>query len=202
MAPHSSAPTPKLMDESPPAYNDGADDCTRPQGNVPDDVDLAASFAKLTLENQPKDPDADTCLAHLKLLHAIQSMKEDVGYTDGLWGIWDSRAENPLEDLFGTQGPAPGADEPVPTGEDRVKAALSRIREKRWALFVARAVDRYESWWRSLPKGYMLTEQDMEQEGNARYSRFPSTGALIDWKEHMLPPLGTPAFPRLMPAVS
>ncbi|GJN75779.1 hypothetical protein PLICBS_009885 [Purpureocillium lilacinum] len=189
MAPHSSAPTPKLMDESPPAYNDGADDCTRPQGNVPDDVDLAASFAKLTLGNQPKDPDADTCLAHLKLLHAIQSMKEDVGYTDGLWGIWDSRAENPLEDLFGTQGPAPGADEPVPTGEDRVKAALSRIREKRWALFVARAVDRYESWWRSLPKGYMLTEQDMEQEGNTRYSRFPSTGALIDWKEHMLPPL-------------
>lgn len=29
-------------------------------------------------------PDANTCLAHLKLLSALQTLKEDVGYTDGL----------------------------------------------------------------------------------------------------------------------
>lgn len=32
-------------------------------------------------------PDANTCLAHLKLLSPLQALKEDVGYTDGLWGL-------------------------------------------------------------------------------------------------------------------
>ncbi|KAJ6442492.1 dihydrodipicolinate synthetase [Purpureocillium lavendulum] len=185
MAPHSTALAPGTAEDSPPAYN-----AANPAGGAaPDDVDLAASFATLSLGDEPADPDTDTCLAHLKFLHAIQSMKEDVGYTDGLWGIWDSRAENPLEDLFSGDDAGADGDKPRPTGDDRVKAALSRIREKRWALFVARAVDRYEAWWHALPKEAMLTEQDMEQENNPRYSRLPSTGTFLAWKEHMLPPL-------------
>lgn len=185
---HSSANTrPQTIDgndEPPPGYSDA----TEPSRPPPDDVDVTASFAALSLSSTPKDPDSDTCLAHLKFLHALQGMKEDVGYTDGLWNIWDSRADDLREDL--SPGGIPDADTAKLTEGDKRKIAISKIREKRWAVFVARAVDRYESWWHSL-SGVMLREADMEVSGSPRYSRFPSDGTPAVWKEHMLPPLGS-----------
>lgn len=38
----------------------------------------------------PLAPVAETCIAHLRLLHAFHSLKEDIGYSDGLFGLWDS----------------------------------------------------------------------------------------------------------------
>lgn len=131
----------------------------------------------------------DTCLAHLKLLHAIQSMKEEIGYTDGLWNLWDSRGKWALNDLrvdadWATIRMLERADSATVT-----KAGHSRLREKRWALFVARAVDRYEAWWHSLAETEMLTEQDMATPDNPKYKRFPNRHKMR-WKEKMLPPLG------------
>jgi hypothetical protein len=78
--------------------------------------------------------DTNVCLAHLKLLEAFFILKQEVGYTDGAFDIWDSRA--------------PGTDESVANDEmarNKRKEARSKIREKRWALYVARAAHRFRS---------------------------------------------------------
>ncbi|KAK0657793.1 hypothetical protein B0T16DRAFT_402554 [Cercophora newfieldiana] len=163
----------------PPAYTPQLD-ATEGPDNEP--VNITAAFEKLSLANPTPSyfPTADACLAHLKLLFALQSLKEDVGYTDGLWGLWDSRA-----------GPINHSERSV---EERAKdpqlRVLSQIREKRWALFVARAVDRYEAWWRSFP-GQPLSEGDMLATASDKYINFTNDGnpPLIPWSEEMLPPL-------------
>ena len=69
---------------------------------------------------------------------------------------------------------------------------LSRLREKRWALFVARAVDRYEAWWKSRFR-LTLTEDDMGANTSfrERYLDFPTrSGARMNWSAAELPPLG------------
>lgn len=149
---------------------------------------MLASVMNLRVTNGARDPDVDTCLAHLKLLHAIHNMKEEVGYTDGLFGLWDSRAsgthflvesENEVKEqpYYSTQ------EMPL---EDR-KRYLSRIREKRWALFVARAVDRYEATW-NLQFKPTLTEDNSNIPD--MFSNFPYTGKPLKWDNWMMPPLG------------
>ncbi|OHF04055.1 hypothetical protein CORC01_00394 [Colletotrichum orchidophilum] len=85
---------------------------------------------------------------------------------------------------------------------------LVKLREKRWAVYLGRAVDRYAAWWRSFVPD-MLLESDMttvveseprppaetggssRQRGHrtrARYEGFPESEPLI-WREDMLPPL-------------
>lgn len=179
----------------PPAYNDASRNdggITSPPAFTADTgVDITAAFSTLNLHATPTHPDVNTCLAHLKLLFAIQSMKEDVGYTDGLWNIWDSLADG-SPDLSGFQA----QDAPLPeeldgqkrTTEDYRKIKLSKIREKRWAVFVARAVDRYEAWWSTFPKN-MLHEDDMVEGSGALYHRFVEEKGYIAWSETNLPPL-------------
>lgn len=154
------------------------------------DVDIDAGFSNLTLDSNPKDPDPNTCLAHLKLLFAFQTLKEDVGYTDGQWNIWDSRAE--LDSQLDSKDIAtawpPGFDSQKATPEDKRKLLLSKIREKRWALYVARAVDRYEAWWASLPQ-VLLLELDMTEGGPETYHKFVDEKKQWQWEGHNLPPL-------------
>ncbi|TEA13203.1 hypothetical protein C8034_v003071 [Colletotrichum sidae] len=142
-----------------------------------DVVDLTATFSSLRFETQ-KDPDVDSCLAHLKLLYAIQTLKEEVGYTDGLWNLWDSRA-----------GPLPDSEKAASSkeSEDRVKDVLAKIREKRWAVYLARAVDRYETWWKALSP-YRLREEDMKRD-DEKYATFADGGADFPWTLDVLPPL-------------
>lgn len=159
---------------------------------APSNIDVTAAFANLSLSASSTigGPHVDTCLAHLKLLHAIHSLKEDVGYTDGLWGIWDSRAEWDTEILHGEALP-PGIKLDKLSQDEKVKLALSRLREKRWAIFLARAVDRYEAWWTSVSKyKTMLTEEDMAHPNSPKYTSFTIRGAPLPWKEELLPPLG------------
>jgi hypothetical protein len=165
----SSAGTPLPV---PPAY-----------AEVDNDTNLSSAFEKLSLSNSPSDPTPETCLAHLKLLFAIQGMKEDVGYTDGLWGLWDSRA-GPLEHGQSVQS----VEGKI---QDQQLQILSQLREKRWALFVARAVERYRAWWR-LFGGRPLREEDMMVQNSTAYVEFPSSVGSegIEWREEMLPPLG------------
>jgi hypothetical protein len=123
-------------------------------------------------------------------------MKEEVGYTDGLWNLWDSRSKWALDDLR--------ADDDLRTirslEKRNSKAAILtghvRIREKRWALFVARAVDRYESWWNTLAESDMLTEKDMAEPDSYKYNKFPTSRKLV-WTEEMLPPLGKKIYATL-----
>lgn len=126
--------------------------------------------------------DAYGCIAHLKLLHAIEALREDIGYTDGLWDIWDSRA-----DEYRTDETTTSATDDL----QRHQEALSRIREKRWALFVARAVDRYETWWQTMVDQPPLREADRKTPGSTVYVDFVKPARLRAWWGEVLPPLGT-----------
>lgn len=77
---------------------------------------------------------ADQCTAHLKLLEAFNQLREDVGQTEGLFGI-----ESPKLD-----GPEPDARQHAQSPQ-----ALAKLRtaEKRWSVYVARAVARFERWY-------------------------------------------------------
>jgi hypothetical protein len=192
---------------APPAYNASEINESVADGRTPEDfrdppaeediakVKLTEAFDRLSLRSGSKFPDVDTCLAHLKLLFAIQSMKEDVGYTDGLWNIWDTRAGDSETDAD-LHGPEEGAlPESGPAMDDTTKkrlAVLSKIREKRWAIFLARAVDRYEAWWASMQRpGTVLTETDFSDRGSKTYDRFVSADDhLLAWDASNLPPLG------------
>ncbi len=141
----------------------------------------------LAEDNSEQHVYVDSCVAHLKLLHAIQALKEDIGYTDGLWGLWDKRAEYGDNDL--DDGVSDIASTASMAPEERKKLILSKIREKRWALFVSRAVDRYESWWYSFEQE-MLTENEMSTIESVRYIEFTTAGKPMMWIPKMLPPLG------------
>jgi hypothetical protein len=160
----------------PPSYTVTAN----PQG--PSLEEINAGFSNLRIGDAPKNfPDTDLCLAHLKLLEAFFILKQEVGYTDGAFDIWDSRA--------------PGTDESVANDEaarnTRIEA-LSKIREKRWALYVTRAVHRFEIWWMKVLCQYeqsvMLTEGAMRYK---EFQDFPGAGKVQRWTTSMLPPLGT-----------
>lgn len=195
----------------PPAYNAGISQVGAEQAQAQQptpgaqdagEINVTAAFEKLNLSNLPSNPSIDTCLAHLKLLLAIQNMKEDVGFTDGLWDLWDARAGPDSQFLSFLSSPSTEKkDIPEPNIQERMQsqtlAALSKIREKRWALFVAQAVDRYEVWWKSLTvslKARPLTEDDMRLPSSPSYRVFTSgPSARLCWSEETLPPLGTAA---------
>jgi hypothetical protein len=149
----------------------------------PEDLDqLNSAFSSLNLPQIAYEVTPDTCLAHLKLLFAFQSLKETIGYTDGLWEIYDSR-------LFPNRKNGAGASEKAEGLDDQTKKNLALLREKRWAIYVTRAVDRYESWWHSVPKN-PLTEDDMSEESD-KYTHFTrETPSAFSWNGDILPPLG------------
>ncbi|RMJ12454.1 hypothetical protein CDV36_007923, partial [Fusarium kuroshium] len=170
------------------------------------DSDLSSALNNLQRESSIWEPSAATCLAHLKLLHAIAKLKQSIGYTDGLFGIWDSRARynrfktssGPPKELAIDYGPAmssylfaqlshqgPGFNIISDNGRS---LALSKLREKRWAIYVARAVDRYEAWWSSMFQLSLKTSQLSETHSPA-HSAFHSKGDILDWNNTILPPL-------------
>lgn len=155
----------------------------------------ANSLIQLSLpeDNSDRNVHTGSCLAHLKLLHAIQTLKENIGYTDGLWGLWDERADYGDNDFDDGIVKGPSAED-MPADE-RKKLVLSKIREKRWALFVARAVDRYESWWNSFEHD-MLTESEMGSPDSLRYIGFTDAGEPMTWVPKMLPPIGK--YPQII----
>lgn len=154
-------------------------------------MDATEAFNNLSISEHISDGklDPDVCIAHLKLLHALHAMKEDVGYTDGLFDLYDSRATNGVDiaHLVNTY-----VDHPRELEEtEKIKFALSKIREKRWALFVARAVDRYEAWWKSLQGWNALTEDIMSDPSAPLYAGFPVISENAKGSsEFALPPLG------------
>ena len=137
--------------------------------NEVSDIATTSAFSDLTLPESPSAPQVDICLAHLKLLSAFEELKTRTGMRNGLWDIWDSRAYNASQDA-----------------ERDPKDVLALLREKRWVVYVARAVDRYEAWWNSFVPN-MLTEAAMI-DGKEKYVNFTQSQPMI-WKEDMLPPL-------------
>ncbi|KAI1414988.1 hypothetical protein F5Y13DRAFT_11037 [Hypoxylon sp. FL1857] len=166
--------------EAPPRYSESNGQPTSTQPPTSSADELNSAFESLDLSSWTSEVTPDTCLAHLKLLHAFQNLKEDVGYTDGLWGLFDSRVLSQNDKKSNAVGKNLKLN-----GETGKR--LAGLREKRWALFVARAVDRYEAWWSKLSTS-SLSEYDMEQDSE-RYSGFISKSNPLSWAENILPPL-------------
>jgi hypothetical protein len=161
-------PGPPPSKEAPPSY--------APEDPIPPEqvAELNSAFESLNLSAQSPDfPKADQCLAHLKLLSAFHAMKEDIGYTDGLFGLWDARCE-------------------ILEGQKRDEA-LAKTREKRWSLFVARAVERFEDWWLTvlvpMEGGERLKSKQM-LDNYSPFAQFTDRGRPHHWMIDRLPPLG------------
>ncbi|KAK2601781.1 hypothetical protein QQS21_004665 [Conoideocrella luteorostrata] len=176
----------------PPAYTqlDSGGPAEAARSQPTDNIDITAAFEHLRIDEEASKEGLrqENCIAHLKLLHAIHELKEDVGYTDGLFGLYDSQA---VEDANCLDLDTIHIGKGVKIEElDKIKVALSKIREKRWALFVARAVDRYEVWWKSMHGTNYLNEDAMEKRASEEYSHFPTQSVYVrKWKEDELPPL-------------
>lgn len=143
-----------------------SDNSSRPPSYTHAPVDITANFVKLNLESKSTKPTVDQCIAHLKLLEAFHQLREDIATTDGLFGIQDELATKVI----------------------RQDEALAKVREKRWAVYVARAADRFERWWATcVPSTQQaLRQSDVASKGN--FDRIASVGRpmkIID-----LPPLG------------
>lgn len=142
---------------------------------------LTAAFTNLSIpSNNPSFPNAPLAIVHLKLLYAFAALKEEIGFTDGLFDLWDSHAT-------ADQGFKNETNDPT-------SEALAMIREKRWALYVARATDRFATYWTKvlLKTGdTRLTQKYMLQ---LSFEAFPAAGRPIAWNIEMLPPLGQYVF--------
>jgi hypothetical protein len=130
-------------------------------------------LANLKLDDHADTPTVDQCIAHLKLLEAFSRLREDIGYQSGLFGIHDP-------------------DKPLP---DAQTAAF--LREKRWAVYVARAVDRFQMWWTkalpAMPSGASLGRR-LRRSDLAHGSEYKlwdeSSVSGICFTPDYLPPLG------------
>ncbi|EPE09100.1 alpha-ketoglutarate-dependent sulfonate dioxygenase [Ophiostoma piceae UAMH 11346] len=164
------------------------------QGQTVTDEEVSAAAAAaaasvdigpLSLPASPVELSSSACLAHLRLLYALQALKEDVGYNDGLFGLPDSLASNASLRPLVPKGQRPPDEE-----QDRIKARLALVREKRWGLYVARAVDRYAAWWDALPLVRdPITEHDMNCPSKPKYTEYATQSAPMEWTRDTLPPL-------------
>ncbi|KAE8381820.1 hypothetical protein BDV26DRAFT_254708 [Aspergillus bertholletiae] len=123
----------------------------------------------------------DQCVAHLKFLAVLADLRDSISNSNGLFNLSDSQAE-----VF------PGSfDE-----------ACARIREKRWAVYTARAVERYTKWWftclpASRPPVDLADLQDTQYEAKTidcetsipwTEDNLPPVDILMVWHSHMLNP--------------
>ncbi len=146
-------------DFPPPSY--AAND----ENSIPD---ITAAFSNLDLRSFRK-PTADQCTAHLKLLEAFHQLREDVALNDGLFG---------LQDAF------------VPSTENEQQRAelLTKIREKRWAVYVAKAAKRFQGWWEMViePSAQRLQQTNIP----TIFEQAPEAGSALLIDQDHLPPLG------------
>ncbi|PGH02156.1 hypothetical protein AJ79_07702 [Helicocarpus griseus UAMH5409] len=117
----------------------------------------------------------DQCIAHLKLLAAVADLRDTISATDGLFNLYDKDSQI------------------YPTEEERLKAA-QLIREKRWAVYVGRAVDRFTVWHeKCVPNGGFgsnqggITIYDIESSGVLERSM--TWENTIIWTADIMPPL-------------
>ncbi|CAO2653351.1 Nn.00g027620.m01.CDS01 [Neocucurbitaria sp. VM-36] len=188
----------------------------------------------LNFKSSPLEiPTPAECITHLKLLHAFAKLRHDVGNHEGLFGISTEKASKEAYASSQESEMLPPSGDQQPGGshtQDPVRAAVKahtaentantetthaeRLRDKRWTIFVAKAVARFEAWWDSLPRsyphsssvwrGYISTEDfDSTQTTLNLITRFPTEGngfennskfqlppldILMVWHAHMLNP--------------
>jgi hypothetical protein len=102
-------------------------------------------------------PTPAECISHLKLLHAFAKLRHDVGNHEGLYGIYLEKADDVAQAPFQNGGQNGGEHETheqlaAPEAASGPDTSLAeRVRDKRWSVFVEKAVARFEAWWDVLP---------------------------------------------------
>ena len=138
-----------------------------------------ASISELDVRSQV--PNVSQTICHLKLLNAIHRLKERISQTDGLFGLFDLPQDEPSDSFDDLK-------------HARVLLRL-RIREKRWAVYVQRAADRFSRWWRAMRKTskdrHMLNVGRLRgEQGEVLSCVRQDNSAAPDWLHGKLPPLG------------
>jgi hypothetical protein len=139
--------------------------------------ELLLNFPTLNLSDTKKLPSQtstvtrDQCVAHLKFLAVLADLRDTVSNTDGLFGIFDKQSDFHKDFL------------------QALNESRARIREKRWAIYTARAVERYRKWWftcvpTSRPP---VTISELE---SPEYETILDSETQVSWSEDNLPPLG------------
>ncbi|KAJ5289889.1 uncharacterized protein N7443_010142 [Penicillium atrosanguineum] len=130
-----------------------------PSYNQADELALAVPQLNLGGTGTTNDPvSADQCVAHLKLLAVLADLRDSISNNDGLFGLFDSEAER-----F-----------PASSNEANV-----RIREKRWAVYTARA---------DLESPEYETIVDSPTQVVWSPDNMPPIDILMVWHSHMLNP--------------
>lgn len=147
--------------ESPPAY----EQIERPLPPVPELPTLSLDSNAGPSKSTSVTP--DECVAHLKFLAALADLRDTVSTDDGLFGIYDSEADKFISD---------------------VGQARARIREKRWAVYTARAVKRFSIWWdKCIPtSGFRPRHTDLK---TSTYPMVINCNTQLSWPRDALPPL-------------
>jgi hypothetical protein len=112
-------------------------------------------------------------LLHLRLLYAFRKLRLQIGSADGLFGIWNNRL-----------------DANYLSGDER-EQGLAKLREKRWAIYLSRAVYRYQVWWAAMGTD-SLTEQHLASSYSPRYGKFYEESRPKIWNQGTMIPLGMP----------
>ena len=166
---------PDVKGNGPSAGDDDKKQTLPPPYSEPDVDGLAASIGTLSLHKSSHKtvlPSPDECIVHLKLLTALHHLREEVSETDGLFGIYDR-----IADEFSREH----------------DIAITKIREKRWAVYVTRAVDRFAKWFDvciyEAPVGRQgpLTMEDVFLKDTLE--RAVTDGSTIRFEPDNMPPL-------------
>jgi hypothetical protein len=144
-----------------------------PSYNQAEEISLELPPLNLKAPDSPQTSTVsrDQCIVHLKFLAAIADLRDTIGNTDPLFGLEDSQADG------------------VFNKEQDINCARARIREKRWAIYTARAVDRFIAWWNvCVPTSG--TEPTLSTLTSTSYSDITKGTQQLQWPRDILPPLG------------
>ena len=146
----------------------------------PADEPLASAVRKLTFKDRSEDlatvvPTNDECIAHLKLLTAFAHLREEISETPDLFDLRDGLIIHAKSSET----------------DDQDHTGIIKIREKRWAVYAARTVDRFTKWWQTvLPgRGQYPTLLIHDLLDSQRLSTVTDTTNKMKWSTDKLPPL-------------
>lgn len=153
-----------------------------------------AGFANLDLSDVPssENPTIDETIAHLKTLECFYRLRQAVSSTDGLFGIYHAT----VIDIARSSSLA---------NSEEADELLPKLAEKRWAIYVSRAVDRFHAWiFHAAPATIRPTLPLPERDGTNNIptgpeyvklpmrpigaSNMPPVDVLMVWHAYMLSP--------------
>ncbi|KAK1820449.1 hypothetical protein LTR12_005175 [Friedmanniomyces endolithicus] len=162
---------PSVNPSPPPSYAPPGYD----EGNILDPPDITAGFSNLSLDQKNQDdfPSSEEVIAHLKLLECFYRLRQQIGSTDGLFGINNSVV---------TSHESEGA---------LAAELLAKVAERRWAVYLARAVDRFDAWLHALlPDAKMARVSQIQSDGEKGLLCEPGPANLpLLFGTHNLPPV-------------